>query len=289
MKVIIMVFLFSLVVFSISGNTIVQFIDGFLEVKDGNTWQKLSPGDSVSNEAVIRVGKNTVVELSCEKSKYTLTQAGTYLIDSLIKKGSRALNTESFIMRTIRNLFHQQSPGKSSILGVRGAEAPQEGISWFDDEFSEYIETGKEYLEEEKYGKAKDSFSDALNNAFKNNEVAEAGFYLVYIKALSGDISGALIDITDLTFERDDPIFDEAVLLKANLLIANNKFKEAIPWIEAGGNDAPSIADSLMLLKGTAYLQLGDIETAKNIFQQIKEQYPESENSKLADVYLASM
>jgi len=147
MKIIIMVILFSLVVFSISGNTIVQFIDGFLEVRDGNTWQKLSPGDSVSNESVVRLGKNTVVELSCEKSKYTLTQPGTYLIDSLIKK---------------------------------------------------------------------DSFSDALDSA-------------------------------------------------------------------------SSTADSLMLLKGTAHLQLGDIEIAKSIFQQIKGHNPESEYSKLADDYLVSM
>ncbi len=280
---------FSLVIFSISGNTTVQFIDGSLEVMDGNIWQKLSSGDSVTNESVIRVGENTVVELLCEKSKYTLTQPGTYPIDSLIKKGSRALNTQSFILRTILNLFNQPITDRSDVLGVRGAEAPQEGFVWSNDEFSEYLESGKGYLEEGKYEKAKDSFTDALDNAFEDNEVEEAGFYLTYMKALTGELTDALSDIADLTLERNTPFYNEAVLLKANLLIANNNFKEAISWIEAGENETSSIDESLMLLKGIAYLQLGNIEISMSIFKQIKGHNPESEYSKLATDYLAGM
>ncbi|MEA1911323.1 MAG: hypothetical protein U9N32_06550, partial [Spirochaetota bacterium] len=59
-------------------DTVVEFIEGSFEIKEGSVWIELLPGDSIPGGSVLRVGENSIVELSGGKAKFTLTNPGIY-------------------------------------------------------------------------------------------------------------------------------------------------------------------------------------------------------------------
>ena len=274
-------------------NTVVKFIDGSLEIKEGSAWVELSPGDSIPNGSVLLVGENSVIELSDGKNKFSLTNPGTYHIDSIIPNNARSSKAKSLILNTIRRLFGYQLFGQpssqTSVLGVRAGKVQDEGFSWTDDEYAEYIGAGKEYLQQEEYTKAKSSFLDAQDSAFDDLEKEEAMFYLSYVEVLSGNSVEALSLIKDYSPEYDAYYYEQAVLLKANLLIENFDTDEAISWIRTHKAQAVGVAGSLLLLEGLGNLQLGEVEKARKLFHQIIEDNSDLESAEIAAEYISSM
>ncbi len=285
MKKSIIFFLFLSIIFSAAADTKVTYIEGTFEVKEGNTWVVLSPGDTVKDGSILRTGDDTVVELSVKNHTYSLTRKGIYLIDYITKDSSYKTHSQSFIMRTIHNLFHNNGSQASASLGVRGAETRQEEISWSNDEFAEYLQAGKDALAANDFSKAKENFSEALDSAFEDSEVEEADFYLAYSEALTGDVSRALEYIKDAAPDENTDHFNEAVLLKTNLLLLNNKPEEALAFIETEIADAPAITDSLLFLKGIAHLRLGELDEARTLFRKVETDYPDSDSAAAAAEY----
>ena len=287
MKSFLILSMFLFLTFTISADTTVSFIEGTFEVKTGTEWHSLSPGDTVQDGSVLRVGKNTTVELSGNKNTYTLTKPGIYLIDYIVKTSKHSSQVQSFILKTIRHLFKHPGSVKTASLGVRGAEAPQEGFAWGNDEFTDYLKAGKDLLLQGEYSKARNTFADAVDSAFEDTEMEEANFYLAYTETLTGNFPKALADIKDVSPEKGTSYYNEAVLLKANLFIARNAPHKALAWIKSQETDAEAITDFLMLLKGIAHLQCGETQEAEALFNQLKKQYPDSESAVVAQEYLA--
>ena len=274
-------------------DTVVGFIDGILEIKEGPVWIELIPGESIPGGSILRLGENTIVELSRGNTKFSLTNPGTYNIDSIILNSTRSSKAKSLIFNTIRRLFGHQVLGQQSsqttVLGVRAAEVPEDGFSWNNDEYAEYLDAGKEYLAQENYDEAENSFSDAMDFSFDDYEEEEALFYLAYTNALSGNATEALSLIDDYFPDSDAPYYEQAVLLKANLLIENFAPGEAISWIESQKMQAPGITGSLILLEGLANLQIGEKEKARELFYKVIEDNEGLEFAEIAAEYLGSM
>ena len=290
------IWIFILFIVSVSfvfGDTVVKFIDGIFEIQKGSAWIELMPGDSIPDGSVLRVGENSIVELSSGKTKFSLTHSGIYNIDSIILNSVRSSKAKSLIFNTIRRLFGNQlsgqSPSQTSVFGVRAAEVPNDGFSWTNDEYAEYMESGKEYLQKADYIEAGLSFTNAMDVSFDDFETEEALFYLAYAEALSGDLSKALSFAGDLYPDYDAPYYEQAVLLKSNLLIENFAPEKAISWIQSQKHQAPGINGSLLLLEGLANIQLGKIETARELFQKVIKENEGSESAEIAAEYLDSM
>lgn len=277
----------------VCGDVIVKFIDGNLEMQKGSVWVELLPGDSISDGSVIRVGENSIVELSDSKTKISLTNPGIYNIDSIVLNRTRSSKAKSLILKIIGRLLGNQPSGSlsspSTVLGVRAAEVPDDGFSWTNDEYTEYLELGKEYLKLEDYTKAKLSFSDAFDSSFSDFEEDESLFFLSYAESVSGEISAALSLLKDYSPDSDAYYYEQAVLLKANLLIENFDEDKAIMWINAHKAGAVDVAGSLLLLEGLSNLQLGNIDKARKIFRQIIDNNSDLESASVAAEYLDLM
>lgn len=282
-------FLLFLLTSLICANTVVEFIDGHLEIKEGTAWVELSPGDSIPGGAVLKVGDNSIIELSDGNTKFSLTNPGIYHIDSIILDSVRSSKTKSLILNTIRRLFGHKPSTQTNVFGVRAAEVQDDGFSWSNDEYSEYLKLGKEYLQQGDYTDAILNFSDAGENAFDAFEKEEALFYLSYTEALSGNSIEALSLIRDYFPDYDAYYYEQAVLLKANLLIENFNADEAISWIRTHKAQAVGVAGSLLLLEGLGNLQIGETEMARKLFKQVIEENTGSESAEIAVEYLGSM
>lgn len=199
----------------------------------------------------------------------------------------------SLLLKIIGRLLGNQYSGllssPSTVLGVRAAEVPDSGFAWDNDEYAEYMELGKEYLQQEDYIEAIFSFTDAMDVSFDDFEEEEAIFYLAYVESLSGDFSKALSFARDLCPDHNAPYYEQAVLLKANLLIENFEHDKAISWIQSQSISASGLTGSLLLLEGLANFQLGKIMAARELFQKVREEYPGSESAEIAYEYLESM
>lgn len=274
-------------------DTVVEFIEGSFEIKEGSVWIELLPGDSIPGGSVLRVGENSIVELSGGKAKFTLTNPGIYNIDRIVLNRTQSSKTKSLILQIIERLLGNQPSGSlsspSTVLGVRAAEVPDSGFSWNNDEYAEYMELGKEYLQQEDYVEAIFSFTDALDVSFDDLEEEEAIFYLAYVESLSGDFSKALSFARNLYPDYDAPYYEQAVLLKSNLLIENFEPGEAISLIQSQNISASGLTESLLLLEGVANFQLGKIKAASELFQKVLEENPGSESAVIAAEYLDSM
>ncbi len=285
-------FIFILLIVSaslVTADTVVEYIYGIIEIKKESSWVELMPGDSIPDGSVFRVGENSIVELSGDKTKFSLTNPGIYSIDSIVLSSFRSLKANSMIFNTIRRLFRHLPSRQSTVLGVRAAEVPDSGFTWNNDNYAEYLDAGKVQLEQENYTEAGISFSDAMGSAFDDFEEEEALFYLAYAEALSGNSSGALGLITNFSPDPDASYYEQAVLLKANLLVENFSADKAISWIGSYKMQNLDITGSLILLEGMANFQLGKIETARGLFEQVIMENTGSESAEIASEYIGFM
>ncbi len=277
----------------VSADTVVEFVDGNFYLQKNSVWIELMPGESIPGGSVLRVGENSSVELSNGKAKFLLTNPGTFSIDSIILDKNRSSKAKSLIFNIIERLLKIQSYGSqsspSTVLGVRAAEVPDDGFSWTSDGYAEYLELGKESLQREEYAEAKLNFSDALDSSFNDFEENEALFYLAYVEAVSGDPNSALSLLQDYSPDYEAPYYEQAVLLKANLLIEIFNSDKAIIWINTHKMHTADLAGSLLILEGLANLQLGDIDKAQKLFQNVIDNNFDSESVAIAAEYLDSM
>lgn len=289
MKSFLLFILLSVLILFVSAETDVEFIDGNLNIKEGSAWRELYPGDSIPEGSILKVGLNSIVELSDGKIKFSITNPGVYWIDELILNSSRSLKARSMVLRNIKRLFGYRKSTRTLTLGVRAAQAPDGEFSWTNDEYAEYMTSGKEHLQKGDYVEAKFKFSDALDSAFEDAEEEEALVCLAYVETLTGNYFKALTLVKDLSPNSNAPYYNQAVLLKANLFLENFAADEAISWIETHKAGAESILDDLILLEGLGNLQNGEFDKARKLFIQLTQDNSDSEAAEIAAKYLESM
>ncbi len=266
-----------------------DFVEGKLEIKDGSSWISLESGSMIPNGKVIRLNAGTVVELTNNGNKFSLTRPGVYSIDSILKANSRNSRAESIILRTIKKLFQHKAAGGSDILGVRGAEVEDDGFSWSNDEYTDQMEEGKNNLSSGMYQEAVSNFKDAVDSSFDDAEGNEALFYLSYAKTLQGDTAEALSVIEEYTPDPETAYYEQGILLKANLLLENFKPEEAVEWIDTYISDTEDVNQSMLLLEGLAFLQMDKEEDAERIFTDLSKNSSDREAAETAKEYLESI
>jgi len=58
----------------------VEYVDGYLDVRDGEEWFELFVGDTVSDSDTIRLDEDSIAELSTRGTKLTVTKPGIYMV-----------------------------------------------------------------------------------------------------------------------------------------------------------------------------------------------------------------
>jgi tetratricopeptide (TPR) repeat protein len=283
MKKYIILFFLVIIVFSAYGqNLSVTYIDGFLEVKDGNSWIEVYIGDSLSPTDILRLDEDSLAEFSHGNQTIVLSSPGVYTIGNLIDISNNQSGIVNLVSRKVQQMFSRPGPGKSAVMGVRADKTDDEELSWMGSNTEELINWGREKLDEGNYSEARANFLEALDFALDDFEKDEALFYLGYTELLSKNSLKALELFRDVSPHPSVIYYNQAYLLKASLLFESFAWNDTIDWIDTfNGSDIETLG-SLTLLKGICYLQLGSHREADNLFEEIIALDPDPETTEIA-------
>ena len=225
-KVIIaMLMLFLGLTFSSAQNLYIDYLDGDMDVKRGNSWDPLYIADEISEGDTIKLYDSSYVELTQNEIKLTLEKEGVYevaaLLDQVVKADRWGIKGASVV-----KLFRDDEVEKrqSSVMGVRVDPQDEEEITWVDDDV-EFLQEGKSLYREGR-------FDDAIAVLQEGAEWYGSNYdEILFYKALTEYKMGHSKKMRESVFEMDPSAdveyFGDYVLLKGNLLIESQNYKEA--------------------------------------------------------------
>ncbi len=224
------IFLILIAVFSLSADELlVEYIEGALELREGSGWIELYIGDTIPADSLIRLSGNGFAELSTAAISITLSDDGSYDTESLLRSGKQVANWDigKVVNSKLSKLISPTETGQTAVMGVRGAEAGEEQLTWVE-EGEQYLEEGKQALQDNLFDEAISLFKQGADWALTDEERDEHLFYAALAHSFKGENAPALIILEDMQLVSDAAFFTDYVLLKGKLLIENLAFDDAL-------------------------------------------------------------
>jgi len=214
---------------SLAEDLLLEYVEGFLELKEGSSWVELYIGDTIPENSLIRLSDDGFAELSTRTITVTLSEAGTYETGALLRSGQKiaAWDIGSVVNSKLSKLVGPGQQGETAVMGVRGAAADEGELTWVE-EGGEFMERGKQLLQEGLFDEAIPVFRDGADWALTEEERNEYLFYAAYAHSLKGENALALIMLEDMQLAYGSENFTDYVLLKGKLLIENLAFNDAL-------------------------------------------------------------
>ena len=269
----------------------VDFVDGILEKSEGGNWIMVDVGESISQNATIRVGENSIVELSVSGERLTISNPGTYRISDLnstFQQRESQTGMWSFLKHSVKGMIHGQSKQETSVLGARASEAAKEEVFEWMDEDEEILKQAQSLLKEEKYTEAINLLEEAIDFV-ADERLVDFKYHIGYAYSVLGESGQALKILTEVSLDSLNPLFEEWVFLTGELLVRSFSYNQALslfePYIAAypeGFNIQP-----VLFLAGICSGELGNTAVQKNYWKRAVDVDPVSDWGKLAQTYLS--
>jgi tetratricopeptide (TPR) repeat protein len=255
---------------SISGTDVsIDYIDGYLDVKEGGEWYELYIGEVITDADTIRLDENSVAELSLPGTTLTLTRPGIYVIADLLEASGerRSTGLGSVIGNKLKSIVKEPEQGQTAVMGVRGSKSENK-LEWMSGDTAELLEAGIDHLAEENYAEAVGVFEEAYEFADIAEET-EVLFYLGLANAMMGQIRFAVEALENVDPDPASQIFTDLILLKGQLLHETFAYQEAVDWLETYTPELQDDASTQMslLLTGSSHKGLGNTDMARNALE----------------------
>jgi tetratricopeptide (TPR) repeat protein len=262
----------------------IEYVDGFLDLKDGNGWLLLAPGDVVSEGDTLRLDEESYATLRYPGGTLTLTRPGVYPVSSLIRSSSAARGMGTLVSTKIKRLVTEPERTRSAVGGVRGSKQEDE-ITWMESEAEELVTKGKKLLADEEYQSALASFTEAYDYA-EIEEEPEILFYTAYANYALGNVREAMKNVESVELPRNAYFAADYYLLRGQLLFDSFAFEEAANWLKSvpkGITEGDRAAfQAVNLLLGACMESLGDKDAAITYYDSVVKADPTSDYAKAA-------
>lgn len=271
---------------------LVEYVEGILEVKEGSSWVELYIGDVVQENSLIRLSENGFAELSARNVTVTLSEDGTYNTRSLLRSGQQVASWDigSVVNSKLSRLITPGQRGETAVMGVRGAKQDQGELTWVE-EGGEYMERGKQLLQEGLFAEAVPVFKEGAGWALTEEERFEYLFYAAYAHAMKGDNALALIMLEDMSLDSEAQVFTDYVLLKGKLLIENLAFADALELFSEylRHPDMGETTQVVYFLSAVCHQGMDDSKEARKLLQDAIRIDPASEYGRAAQRMMSSL
>ncbi len=270
----------------------VEYVDGLLEMRSGNAWQEVYIGDSVPEQAVLRLSEDGIAELSAGSVTITLDRDGTYSVADLLRSGKQVAgwNLGGIVNSKLNKLVAPSQEGQTAVMGVRGAAQGEQQLEWVD-EGEQYLKRGKDLLGKGEYLAATDVLLEGAELAFSKEERQEYLFYAAYSQNQAGNNGRALALLEQVDGRPGMPFFGDYVLLKGRLMIEGLDFEGALAlfdqYLRQPGSDETQ--QVVRFMKALCQQQLGRTSDARQTLEGAWRLDPGSEYGKAAKQMLDSM
>lgn len=270
-----LVALFLVISWAASGQTVVvTYLDGEASVNKGSSPVELAIGDAVPQNATVRLGKDSYLELRSAGATIKLSERGSYSVHDLLSASAalisagvgRALST------SLAHLLTGPAANRSTVLGARGAdESNSEDAGWVENGAAVFFDAVQAFIASGQYDKAIAQLKEALA-ASTEDELPEVTYDLAYAYSLSGDTREALIQMAGVEPKGTEEWVPGFVLLKAKLLVDANAFAQAIAWLVQPGNDLSGdaqLSPAYNFLLGIGYRGLSDLSKERQALSKV--------------------
>ena len=280
-----------------AGEFVVAYVDGVLEVRDGDRWTEVFIGDAVKATDQIRLGPDSYAELAAGRTTVRLSRAGVYDAATFVDGAARTETVAAGRMvlnRVGRLTGRDDAPQQTAAGGVRAAEVvAQASPDWAGGEtVDELILHGVELLADGAFEDAYRILQEAWEYAVTDDEYARALFYYGYAASLAGRILQAFDLLEEIGPLPETPYYAAHVLALGQMLVESYAYEEAIGRLEvldraAGESDADR--QSARLLLGIAYHGLGDQEQARSYLDRARTTVPGTPEADAAERLLKDL
>jgi len=265
---------------------------GTVEVQSADEWLEVEIGEQIAEDAVLRLGQQSVAELARGSARITLSQCGTYFVSELAESSrqGKLWGIARVVRSKIRSLFREQSEPEITAMGVRAGEVEDDlGFDWVDEE-EEALKEGKALLSEQSYEEAVVRFEEALEMADERNRALYL-FYIAYSYAMAGKNGLAMRYLNEAVPSEQMAHYGDYVLLKGRLLIEGQSYREALELIEAFLERYPEhdCAQSALFLSAFCSSRLGLDSEAQQRLQRAYALDPSSDTGRKAKEILDTL
>ena len=262
----------------------VDFIDGTVEVRDGDDWEEIFIGDTVDRRSVIRVGDGAIVELSGAEIRLTVSNAGTYTLSDLLAGSSpgSSKSLQGFLQNSLSVVMDKSTASASAAqMGARADKATEKKFEWIDED-DEILEEGRALIEDRLYDKAVEFFEEEMEYA-EDYVAGHYLFYLGYAHAMLGKRGLALKELGSIDPDPSEEYFGEWSLTFGQLLYESLAFEDSLKVFKAYLEQSPEgkNAQEAYAFTGLCYQQLGDNSAAAGSFKSAVALDPDSDIAKL--------
>jgi tetratricopeptide (TPR) repeat protein len=262
----------------------VDFLYGQVESKNRGDWRAANLGDRLPRDAQIRIGEESIVELSDDSTRVTVSVAGTHIISDLLRNpfGEGAnRNMGSFLEHALEYIFRPKETPRAESLGVRAEKADAVAEISFMTEDEILLEEMQELNEAKKYREMAELFESADSLDQENSKIA---LLASFAHASLGNKGLALQLLKPLNLLVDDDYYHEWAQLKGQLLYESFAVQEALEHFTAyaEGEMRKDVAQTARVYIGLCQLRLGNAASAKKNFEQAKNIDPLTEAGKFA-------
>lgn len=215
---------------AVAQELIVEYVEGYLEVRDSGSWYELYIGDVVGRDDVIRLDEGAYAELSDGSLTIRLTRAATYEMADLLESAQdqQRANIGSLVANRLGRMTNSDDRGSTTVGGVRASEAATEDrLQWAGGaDVDELAEEGMLMLDEGDYLEAFYIFEEAYEYSSFEEE-GDFLFLMGYALALDGEVNEALTYYEDAQLEPESEYYADYKLAYSQLLIEVFAFEEA--------------------------------------------------------------
>ena len=278
-----------------AGDLLLEFLDGTLEIKESSEWMEAAIGDSIPENATVRLGDSSYAELSPENGPghgritITLSQPGTYHLAELLDTSSRLadLGIGSRLTMQLQSRLATRPEKGTTIMGVRGEV--QDADIRIGDEGKELLQAGIDLMYESRYEEALSVFEEAIDLVNEEQE-GLVSFYTANTYALMDRPMRALQVLERASPKPRSPVYNEHILLQGKLLIESFAYLKALDWLDTYHvrSADPTTLQMVYLLKALAYSGLRNEDSMKQALRAVLEMDPRSETARLAEDLLKS-
>jgi tetratricopeptide (TPR) repeat protein len=252
----------------------VLYLEGRVFAGSGDEWISVGIGDHVPLTGILRVQKESSIDLSAPGGRISLVEPGTYVLHDILqaRDDPASADISAQVMGELKRILNGRSANQAVTGGVRGAdEAKTADHDWVTSDAAVFVDAAKEYIASGNYDDALDQLDQV--QASSDEESAEISFYRAEAYAMAGKTHQAYKILTSLAPKGKEAWAGDFILLKARLYLGSFAPRAAVDLLTdkasvALGNDS-QYAGAYYFFLGLGYRGLGNVAQERQSLKRV--------------------
>lgn len=270
-----------------AANLTVVYLDGTVELMVASKWKALDVGDTVAPDAMVRVSKDSTMQLSVAGMTLSFLTPGSFSVADIMAKNTKAARTgvTSALGKTALALAGKTTKAQKTgtLGGVRASEVVKPKDTLWVDELEEVRSSVKNFFAQEKYAEAVKLLETTQAEGLSDAEAEEVSFLLASADYSLGETARAWKAVAEQNPEPTSKFYANILLMKAQLLMESYSFPQAVEELKKliGPASLPETVQQAWLLTGLCSRAQGDEPAAKDAWNRGIAVAPDSDIASL--------